>query len=104
MIQLSIHFGAFVVGLGAVAYALHLIWVHLIKPIHTVVKALVGFAEVYPVLEEIAHEFKPNNGNTLRDQVDMLNIRTSNIEGSVEKLVIIHQNDNTWDGVDRRDT
>lgn len=91
-----------IVGVGAVAWAFHLIWKFFIQPIYKATLALAAFMEAQPTLLEIAHEFKKNDGNTLRDQVDLLNVRMGNLEGSIEKLVTNWKAVQRWDGDERR--
>ena len=93
-----------ITAIGAAGYSAHLIWKYIIMPVHRAMKAMSTFVEAQPVLLDMAREFKPNNGNSLRDQVDLLKISVHNIEGQVEKLVQLHKQDVFWDGDDRRRT
>jgi len=88
-----------IIAIGGVAYAVHLIWVYFLKPTYRAIIAVGEFTEALPTLIDIAHEFKSNDGETLRDQVDTTNIRLNNIEGQMEKLV---QQLTTWDGTTER--
>jgi len=100
-----LRFAAMVAAAGGVALALHLIWRHILIPtwefmkhVVAITRAIVVFIEAQPTLIDIAHEFKPNDGDSLRDQIDTANIRLGNIEGQMEILIQRH----LWDGeVDR---
>lgn len=93
-----LQFAAMIVAAGGIAYAFHLIWRHVMCPVYQFFKAVSLFAEAQPVLIEIAHEFRPNDGDSLRDQVDAVNIRLGNIEGQMEILV----QRRVWDGETER--
>ena len=89
---------AIIVATGASLYALNLIWRCMIRPFYLAVRALAEFMDAQPTLLQIAHEFEPNDGDTLRDQMDSANIRLSNIEGQLELLIRSH----SWDGIEER--
>ena len=92
-------FAAMIAAAGGIALALHLIWRHLLCPIWRIFTLVATFAETQPVLIDIAHEFQPNDGDSLRDQIDTANIRLGNIEGQMEHLI---QQLTLWDGEERR--
>jgi len=94
-----LRFAAMVAAAGGIALALNLIWRHVICPIYRFIILIADFTEAQPVLLEIAEEFKPNNGTTLRDQIDTANMRLSNIEGQME---IVVQHVSGWNGDERR--
>ena len=92
-------FAAMIAAAGGIALALHLIWRHLLCPTYRLLTSVGKFAEAQPILLSIAHEFWPNDGDSLRDQIDSVNVRLGNIEGQME---IIVQHVGVWDGADRR--
>ncbi len=101
-----LQFAAMVAAAGAIALALNLIWRFVVVPVYRFLKAVSMFGEAQPVLLGIAAEFRPNDGASLRDQVDSLhgevgdvNIRLGNIEGQMEILV---QAVGVWNGDERR--
>ena len=77
-----------IVAAGGAVYALHLLWKHAITPIWRSLVSLVHFAEALPVLLCMAEEFKPNEGSSLRDQIDLVNMRLENIEQQLETICI----------------
>ena len=102
-----LQFAAMVAAAGAIALALHLIWRHALIPTYRFfvkgykfIGAVAMFTEAQPVLLEIASEFRPNDGASLRDQVDSTNLRLSNIEGQMEQIV--QHLGIPWNGDDRR--
>lgn len=94
-----LRFAAIIIAAGGIVYALHLVWRHIIHPMHRLIVSLVAFVDAQPVLLNIAAEFKPNADGTLRDQVDTTNMRLSNIEGQMEQLVLYLAD---WNGKERR--
>jgi len=101
-----LQFAAMIIATGGTVYAIFLIWRYMLCPMYRFLKAVTMFAEAQPVLLGIAGEFKPNDGDSLRDQVDSLhdaagdtNIRLGNIEGQMEILV---QAVGVWNGNERR--
>lgn len=42
-----------------------------------------GFARLVATIEEIAEEFKPNGGNSLRDQINRIHHRLDKIEQKI---------------------
>lgn len=99
MINWFLQFAAVIIAAGGIAYGLHLLWRYILCPGYRVLIGLTLVVEVWPVLSQIAEEFKPNEGNTLRDQVDATNLRLGNIEGQMEQLV---QHLTVWNGEERR--
>ena len=111
-----LRFAAMVAATGGIVYALFLIWEHVICPAWRFFMNVIKFAEAQPVLLAIAKEFRPNDGATLRDQVDRThdeirdirdkineqagdtNIRLGNIEGQME-ILVQHVR---WDGQKER--
>ncbi len=101
-----LQFAAMIAAAGGIALALNLIWRYILVPTYKFLKAVAMFAEAQPVLLGIANQFTPNDGDSLRDQVDSLhdamgdtNIRLGNIEGQLEHLV---QHVGDWNGNERR--
>ena len=78
-----------IVALGAVSVALNAIVLKVLKPTYRVIRTLDKFASSLPVILEIAEEFKPNSGATLRDQVDEIKIKLVNIEGQLEVIALL---------------
>ncbi len=72
---------------GATVVALNAIVLKLFKPMFRGVVVLNEFTESMPILIDIAKEFKPNEGHTLRDQVDDIRVKLNNIEGQLEALI-----------------
>lgn len=81
---------------------MHLIWEHGIKPLWRTVVAIVEFTKMAETIADIAHEFHPNEGSSLRDQVDGIKIAVNNISQQVECLLQIHieQGDIEWGAAD----
>lgn len=52
--------------------ALAVIWRWVILPIGKAARAVVRVSEAHPVLMDIASEFKPNHGTSLKDTVDRI--------------------------------
>lgn len=102
-----------IIAAGAFGYALHLIWIHMVKPAVRVLKAFSAFVEAQPTLLGIAEEFKPNGGDSLRDRINILtegqekilnlaegySIRLNNIEQQIESTLTVKPE---WDGAERR--
>lgn len=61
-----------VILVGSVGYAFHLIHRHILTPAWRAMKALQQLADAMPVLLEIAEEFQPNSGTSLRDAVNRI--------------------------------
>lgn len=102
----TLHVAIGIAIIGGGVYGVHLIWKHFISPTYNALVALSEFFDAQPTLLSIAQEFKPNNGDTLRDQVDALTnngaditLRLGNIESSVERLVVCYGD---WNGEERR--
>ncbi len=70
---------------GAV-YGLHLIVQHAIKPCWRFLVALVRFVEATSVLLDIADEFKPNHGQSMRDVVNRIEYNQGGINARVERI------------------
>ena len=98
MVDEFLRLGAIVVAAGAAVYAIRIIWLYMIKPVYLALLSLAEFMEAQPTLLQIAHEFQPNDGDTLRDQIDSQSIRLGNIEGQLELLV----QSQVWDGTEER--
>jgi len=101
-----LQFAAMIAAAGGIALALNLIWRFILVPTYKFLKAVAMFAEAQPVLLGIANQFTPNDGESLRDQVNSLNdaaadtnIRLGNMEGQLEILV---QHVGGWNGDERR--
>lgn len=77
-----------IILLGAVSYATNLLWSHAIRPLYHAIIQISEFMEALPTIMSIAHEFEPNDGESLRGQVDNINLKLNNIEGQLETLVI----------------
>ncbi len=58
-----------IVGFAALVVALGVIWKKFLYPFW---RAIDTMTEVGPVLLDVAHEFRPNNGHSLRDVVDRI--------------------------------
>lgn len=86
-----------ITGLGAIGIGLYSIWRYLLMPLWNFGKAIIQLSDAMPVLMKIAHEFKPNNGNSLRDIIDSNALALNNLEQQVEQLVLacplIHAHD-----------
>lgn len=77
---------AAVAAVAAGIYGLYLIWTYGLCPVWRTMMAINHFAEALPVLLEIADEFKPNGGGSLRDQIDEIRIGQINIEQQLEQI------------------
>jgi len=91
-----------IVWLGGAAVAGYSIWRYVLVPMWRIAKALVELSDAMPILIDIAHEFKPNNGNSLRDvtnsnnakltelgeQVAANSIGIQNMEQQMEQLIL----------------
>jgi hypothetical protein len=84
---------AVIIGLGGIVYAGHILWVYLLRPLRE-------FTAAQSVLIAIAYEFRPNNGNSLRDQIDLLRIGQENMQQQLEAYI---EQKEPWTGVERRD-
>lgn len=58
------------IAVAAVLTAWYVIWKRAFVPLGRFIRAVDEIAAATPVLVEIAHEFRPNDGQTLRDTVD----------------------------------
>lgn len=58
----------------------------LVIPIIKLVEAAVHFADDLPTLQEIADEFKPNAGNSLRDTVDRIERNQTDMDERFDTL------------------
>ncbi len=67
-------------------YGLHLIIQHAIKPTWRFLVALVKFVEATSVLLDIAEEFKPNHGQSMRDVVNRIEYNQGGITARVERI------------------
>jgi hypothetical protein len=83
---------AVIIGLGGIVYAGRILWLYLLKPLRE-------FTAAQPVLIAIAYEFRPNSGRSLRDQIDLVNIRLVNIEQQLERYI---EQKEPWSGEHRR--
>lgn len=74
-----------VVTLAAILVALGVIWRQFLQPLirgsRRLVRNINKWGESWDVLEDIAAEFRPNHGSSLRDQVDMLQRITTDSKG-----------------------
>jgi hypothetical protein len=93
MESMFLRVAAVVVAAGGIVYAAHILWVYLLRPLRE-------FTSAQPTLLEIAHEFRPNDGNSLRDRIDLANIRLRNMEQQLETVI---DRIGPWDGEERRD-
>ncbi len=59
-------------GAVAVSILLQRMWKHIVIPLWSIRRAVVRFADNHATLMEIAEEFKPNHGTSLRDVVDRI--------------------------------
>lgn len=60
--------------------------VHAVETLDSVAKHTADLPDALPVLMDIAEEFKPNDGATLRDRVDRLELGLRNITQQLEEL------------------
>ena len=67
-----IHAATVVASIAAGTYGLYLIWRYGLCPAWRTIMAINHFAEALPILIDIADEFQPNHGTTLRDAIDKL--------------------------------
>ena len=65
-------FASYVAAVAAGVYGMYLIWRYGLCPAWRTTMAINHFAEALPVLIDIADEFQPNHGTTLRDAIDKL--------------------------------
>ncbi len=69
---------SWLVKLAAIVTASTVIWKYAIKPIVEFAKdtknLIINLNIMYPILETIVHDFKPNGGNSLRDVVDRIEL------------------------------
>jgi len=86
---------AVIVACGAAVLALRTIWAYVVKPFRQ-------FAEAQPTLLSIADQFEPNSGSSLRDQIDMTNMRLQNIEQQLERVIMVCPAFDPWDGQTER--
>ena len=88
-----------VAGLTAIILFIRYLIVYVLIPGLHWAKSFNEFMEAQPTLMEIADQFKPNGGESLRDQIDQANVRLENIEQQLEALLT----EAPWDGEERRD-
>jgi hypothetical protein len=69
-----------VIIIGAVIAALATIATAITKFVLPVVRMAVKFEEEWPILAEIADDFKPNGGDSLRDRIDKIDRTQDAIE------------------------
>ncbi len=77
------HILGIIVLSGAAAAAL---WRWLIKPLWKGVRGVVYFSDATPVLMEIAEQFKPNAGTSLRDTVDRIERRQDDLNDALVSI------------------
>ena len=92
MEETFLRIAAAVIAVGGIVYAWHILWVYLLRPLRE-------FTSAQATLMEIAHEFRPNDGNSLRDRIDLTNIRLGNLEQQLEMVI---DRIGPWDGEERR--
>jgi PAS domain S-box-containing protein len=67
---------SWLVNLAAILTALGAIYKYLFLPGKTFIKRILGLVEslekTYPIIEQMARDFKPNGGNSLRDVIDRI--------------------------------
>ena len=80
-----------IILLGAVSYAISLLWSHTIRPLYHAIIHISEFMEALPTIMSIAHEFESTGGKTLRNEVDSISVRLTNIEGQLESLITNHR-------------
>jgi hypothetical protein len=61
-----------VIGIAAFIVAWQTIWKRFLVPLARFVKGVIRIADATPVLVQIAEEFRPNGGGTVRDVVDRI--------------------------------
>jgi hypothetical protein len=93
MEAMYLRLAAAVIALGGIVYAGHILWTYLLRPLR-------DFTSAQPTLLTIAAEFRPDSGNSLRDRIDLTNIRLGNLEQQLEAVL---ERIGPWDGEERRD-
>jgi hypothetical protein len=73
-----------VIGIAAFIVAWQTIWKRFLVPLARFVKGVIRIADATPVLVQIAEEFRPNGGGTVRDTVDRIETKVGAIEGKVD--------------------
>jgi hypothetical protein len=72
---------AVIVAIGGMVVAVRTVYVYVLRPLRDIAAAM-------PVLLDIAHQFHPNDGSSLRDRVDTISIRLENMEQQLEALIV----------------
>lgn len=72
---------AVLVAVGGIILAVRTVYVYLLRPLREI-------SEAMPILLDIARQFRPNDGTSLRDRVDGISGRLANIEQQLETLLI----------------
>jgi phytoene/squalene synthetase len=67
-----------VIGIAAFIVAWQTIWKRFLVPLARFVKGVIRIADATPVLVQIAEEFRPNGGGTVRDVVDRIETKVDN--------------------------
>ena len=92
MEQVYLRIAAAIIATGGIVYAGHILWVYLLRPLRE-------FTAAQATLLEIASEFRPDSGNSLRDRIDLTNIRLGNLEQQLETVI---DRIGPWNGEERR--
>jgi hypothetical protein len=64
-----------VIGIAAFLVAWQTIWKRFLVPLARFVKGVIRIADATPILVQIAEEFRPNGGGTVRDTVDRIELK-----------------------------
>ncbi len=80
-----------IIKFGGALIAIGTIWRYVFVPakkfIQNINKTINDISNIYPTLEKIALDFKPNGGNSLRDVVDRVDLRLAFLEQKYNALV-----------------
>jgi hypothetical protein len=68
-------FLAVIIGIAAFLIAWQTIWKRFLVPMYLFVKGVIRIADATPILVQIAEEFRPNGGGTVRDTVDRIELK-----------------------------
>lgn len=77
-------------GIGGAATGIVAVWkifTFFLKHMRKVNATLSGFVEIIPVLTEVAKEFRPNGGSSMRDAIDRLEKKSSLSEQRTRALI-----------------
>ena len=77
-----------IVSIAGIGVILERLWTKIIMPIIRAIHATMVFVQAYPILVEISNQFKPNDGESLYDQIRELKHNVNNVATQYDTVVI----------------